>query len=69
MTGRARLAIDATRPLRHAIEVRHKSFLDEAFVSLLRKHDIGLVVADTAGNGRRCSTSPPTWSTCDCMAT
>jgi len=49
MTGRARLAIDATRPLRHAIEVRHKSFLDEAFVSLLRKHDIGLVVADTAG--------------------
>ena len=49
MTGRARLAIDATRPLHHAIEVRHKSFLDKAFVALLRKHRIGLVVADTAG--------------------
>ena len=49
MTGRARLAIDAKRPLRHAIEIRHQSFMNREFVSLLRKHDIGLVVADTAG--------------------
>jgi uncharacterized protein YecE (DUF72 family) len=49
MTGRSRLAIDARRPLRHAIEIRHESFMNEEFVSLLRKHDIGLVVADTAG--------------------
>ena len=49
MTGRSRLAIDARRPLRHAIEIRHQSFMNEEFVSLLRKHDIGLVVADTAG--------------------
>jgi uncharacterized protein YecE (DUF72 family) len=49
MKGRARLAIDADRPLRHAIEVRHASFVDTAFLALLRKHDIGLVVADTAG--------------------
>jgi uncharacterized protein YecE (DUF72 family) len=49
MTGRARLAVDADRPLRHAVEIRHPSFMHEAFVSLLRKHDIGLVVADTAG--------------------
>jgi uncharacterized protein YecE (DUF72 family) len=49
MKGRARLKIDAERPLRHAIEVRHKSFVDPAFLALLRKHRIGLVVADTAG--------------------
>ena len=49
MTGRSRLAIDANRPLRHAVEIRHPSFKDEAFFKLLRKHDIGLVVADTAG--------------------
>jgi len=49
MKGRARLAIDAERPLRHAIEVRHASFVDAGFLALLRQHDIGLVVADTAG--------------------
>jgi uncharacterized protein YecE (DUF72 family) len=49
MTGRSRLAIDADRPLRHAVEIRHPSFMNEEFVSLLRKHDMGLVVADTAG--------------------
>jgi uncharacterized protein YecE (DUF72 family) len=47
--GRCRLAIDCRRELRHAIEIRHESFLDPAFVKLLRKHRIGLVVADTAG--------------------
>jgi uncharacterized protein YecE (DUF72 family) len=49
MTGRARLAIDAHRKLRHAIEVRHESFINEEFIALLKQHDIGLVVADTAG--------------------
>lgn len=49
LRGRARLAIDAARPLRHAIEIRHESFLDPAFVRLLRRHRIALVVADTAG--------------------
>jgi uncharacterized protein YecE (DUF72 family) len=49
MTGRARLAVDADRPLRHAIEIRHASFVNEDFISLLRKHGIALVVADTAG--------------------
>jgi uncharacterized protein YecE (DUF72 family) len=47
--GRCRLAIDRNRPLRHAVEIRHESFRDPAFVKLLRKHRIGLVVADTAG--------------------
>jgi uncharacterized protein YecE (DUF72 family) len=49
MTGRSRLAIDANRPLRHAIEVRHASFISPQFISLLKKHEVGLVVADTAG--------------------
>jgi len=49
MTGRARLAIDHSRKLRYAIEIRHESFLNEDFVSLLREHGIALVVADTAG--------------------
>jgi uncharacterized protein YecE (DUF72 family) len=49
MTGRSRLAIDKNRPLRHAVEIRHPSFMNEKFVKLLRRHDIGLFVADTAG--------------------
>jgi uncharacterized protein YecE (DUF72 family) len=49
MHGRSRLAIDANRPLRHAIEIRHPSFVNAAFVRLLRRHGIGLVIADTAG--------------------
>jgi uncharacterized protein YecE (DUF72 family) len=49
MTGRSRLAIDAKRKLRHAVEIRHESFADAAFVAQLRRHDVALVVADTAG--------------------
>ena len=49
MHGRSRLAIDGNRKLRHAIEVRHESFITDDFLALLRKHRIGLVVADTAG--------------------
>jgi uncharacterized protein YecE (DUF72 family) len=49
LTGRSRLAIDADRPLRHAVEIRHPSFMTREFVSLLKRHRIGLVVADTAG--------------------
>ena len=47
--GRARLAYGACRPLRHALEVRHETFVDEAFVDLLRREQVALVVADTAG--------------------
>lgn len=49
MHGRTRLAIDSNRKLRHAMEIRHPSFIDEAFVALLRKYHVALVVADTAG--------------------
>ncbi|MDQ3152058.1 MAG: DUF72 domain-containing protein [Actinomycetota bacterium] len=49
LDGRAWTETDADRPLRHAVEVRHPSFRDPAFVELLRAHDVALVVADTAG--------------------
>lgn len=49
LAGRALLEIDAVRPLRHAVEVRHESFRDPAFIALLRKYNVALVVADTAG--------------------
>jgi uncharacterized protein YecE (DUF72 family) len=47
--GRALLAIDRNRPLRHAVEIRHASFRCESFIALLRRYGIALVVADTAG--------------------
>jgi uncharacterized protein YecE (DUF72 family) len=43
------LEIDENRPMRHAVEIRNKSFIDSAFITLLRKYDVALVVADTAG--------------------
>jgi uncharacterized protein YecE (DUF72 family) len=49
LDGRAETTIDADRPLQHALEVRHASFRDPAFIALLRAHDVALVVADTAG--------------------
>jgi len=35
------------RELRHAIEIRHQSFLDPAFVTLLRRHRVAFVFADS----------------------
>src|SRR6266850_3470410 len=35
------------RELRHAIEIRHQSFLEPAFVALLRRHRVALVFADS----------------------
>jgi uncharacterized protein YecE (DUF72 family) len=49
MEGKVSLAMDAKRPMRHAVEVRHESFRDERFIALLRKYNVALVVADTAG--------------------
>ena len=48
MRGRVALRIGANRPLRHALEVRHDSFTDPRFARLLRRHNIALVVAETA---------------------
>jgi uncharacterized protein YecE (DUF72 family) len=33
--------------MRHAVEIRHESFVNEEFIKLLRRHSVGLVVADT----------------------
>ena len=49
MKGRVRLGIDARRELRHAIEIRHESFIDPSFVELLQAHGVALVIAETAG--------------------
>jgi len=54
MKGRTRLAIDQNRPLRHAIEIRNTSFVDASFVELLRKYQVALVVANTAGKWPYC---------------
>jgi uncharacterized protein YecE (DUF72 family) len=47
LKGRESLEPDANRRLRHAVEVRHASFVDPAFIALLRKHRVAWVVADT----------------------
>jgi uncharacterized protein YecE (DUF72 family) len=49
MHGRSCLRVDARRPLRHAFEIRHESFATAEFVAQLRRHEVALVVADTAG--------------------
>lgn len=51
LDGRASVGIAKparkSTPIRHCIEFRHDSFVDPAFIALLRKHRVGLVVADT----------------------
>ena len=46
---RALTKTDAERPIRHALEFRSESYCTEEAFDLLRRHDIGCVVADTAG--------------------
>ena len=38
------------RPCRHAIEARHATFEDPAFISILRGHRIACVLSDSAGD-------------------
>ncbi len=47
--GRSYLRVDEKRPIRHALEVRHETFMTPAFIDVLREHQIALCVADTAG--------------------
>jgi uncharacterized protein YecE (DUF72 family) len=49
LRGRASVTARTAAPIRHALEVRHPSFLDDAFVDLARAHDVAVVIADTAG--------------------
>jgi uncharacterized protein YecE (DUF72 family) len=51
--GRVTLTPKAHTRFRHAIEIRHDSFLDPRFVRLLRKHKVALVCADTVDWPRR----------------
>ncbi|MBD8067246.1 DUF72 domain-containing protein [Devosia sp. PTR5] len=49
--GRLRARADygdgVRRPVRHAMEIRHESFKDSAFLALLRRYGVALVCADT----------------------
>ncbi|QCI12499.1 DUF72 domain-containing protein [Pseudomonas putida] len=49
LQGNGGTVIKGNARLRHAVEVRHESFLCEGFIKLLRKHKVALVVADSAG--------------------
>ena len=48
VSGRAAYAVERSRPLRHAIEIRHESFLTDEFLALLRRHRCALVFSDAA---------------------
>jgi len=47
VAGRTWLKIDKKRKLRHAMEIRHESFVTPDFIALLRKYRVALVSADT----------------------
>lgn len=49
LAGRALTYPDSERPLRYAVEVRHPSYETQAFLDLLREHDVAVVLADSAG--------------------
>jgi len=48
MKGRSVLSAKGEHPLRHAMEIRHDSFLVPEFTDLLREFNVALVVADAA---------------------
>ena len=47
LEGRAYTETGQNRPIRHAMEIRHDSFLSEDFIRLLRRYGVALVCADT----------------------
>jgi uncharacterized protein YecE (DUF72 family) len=47
--GHASLKAYRKQPLRHAVEIRNDSFIDPEFVRLLKRYNVALVIADTAG--------------------
>lgn len=49
MEGKVWLDIDEDRPLRHALEIRNKSFDTDEFSELMKENDVAIVVADSAG--------------------
>jgi uncharacterized protein YecE (DUF72 family) len=49
LDGRSEVRALTDQPLRHALEVRHPSFVQPAFIELMRAYEIAACVADTAG--------------------
>jgi uncharacterized protein YecE (DUF72 family) len=49
LEGRSLTRSQQRRPLRHAVEVRNRELATPEFIALLRREQIGWVVADTAG--------------------
>lgn len=49
MKGRTALPELPRFRLRHALEIRHDSFIDPEFIALLRRQRVALVIADSAG--------------------
>lgn len=47
LKDRSWFQVGRDRAVRHAIEIRHESFVNEQFIRLLRRYGVGLVVADT----------------------
>jgi uncharacterized protein YecE (DUF72 family) len=47
LANRAWFQVSRDAAVRHAIEIRHGSFISEKFIRMLRRHGIALVVADT----------------------
>jgi uncharacterized protein YecE (DUF72 family) len=47
MNNRSWFQVKKDAEIRHAIEIRHESFVNERFIRLLRRYRVGLVVADT----------------------
>jgi uncharacterized protein YecE (DUF72 family) len=48
LKARAWMKVDVSRSLRHALEVRHESFITPDFFNLLREQKVAFVFADTA---------------------
>lgn len=49
LAGRSWMRLKKSHRLRHAVEIRHPSFRDARFIELLRRYNVALVFADTAG--------------------
>jgi uncharacterized protein YecE (DUF72 family) len=47
LNDRSWFQVELDLPVRHALEIRHESFVCEKFIRLLRRYGVGLVVADT----------------------
>jgi uncharacterized protein YecE (DUF72 family) len=50
LEGRASFDVEVDRPIRHAFEVRHASFMNDDFLDLLRRYDAALVFSDAAAD-------------------